>query len=387
MQRSLEQEVYLSLNLPCFPSVCGHRFNAKTLPKTNLTRAEEFVARIKDEKPEVIALQEIWDPAVADYLQIELRTIYPYQLRGIHGDIKCPPPRRVSGGLMFFSQQPILDVKTGKYNNLILGEETFGEKGFAAIKTLSKLRRNKFTTFINTHLQADGDFYLGFSIFWGGTTSFRRSQQMKIIHDATHNWAKQIPEDFEASHLHTVMMGDFNTRLDCRINGDEVNDLHWLGIEITNKQYQLRNTGQHELMSQYEPIQPENYVNLRLDQEEKKGGPFYSGTVKNDLIDLITLRKDGDKMGQLLTQIISFGDISDHLGIKGILDMSLPFKHRKGKYSYCQFIKLSGLNPSAGLWNKYKQNHTAIFQLKRVEEEKEKTILREFQSHQKKANI
>ena len=116
---------FLTFNMPCFPSVFGYRFNAHILPKTNLERARAFVEQIKKRKAyDLIAMQEIWDPAVADFLQQELAKEFPYQQRGVHGDICCPPPRRVSSGLMVFSRFPVLDEKKESFNNLILGEET-----------------------------------------------------------------------------------------------------------------------------------------------------------------------------------------------------------------------------------------------------------------------
>ncbi|MHB1948041.1 MAG: endonuclease/exonuclease/phosphatase family protein [Gammaproteobacteria bacterium] len=364
---SAEQEKmrFLSFNLPCFPSVFGHRFNSKILTKLNLERAKIFVEKIKSTHPQydVIGLQEIWDPSVANYLEKELGDIFEFRIRGTRGDICCPPPRRVSSGLMLFSRREIVDVKIGSFNNSTAGEETFGEKGYIAAKLAGE--KNQFDTVILTHLHADGDFYSNLSVLLGGTADHRRGEQMKMINEETHAWAKQSPQGMNLTSRHTILMGDINTPIDCKYDGEMVNDEKWLGLEVGQQRIQLKKFGQFELLKHYAPKNPKNYIETNEEKvtSTSKVSSFNGSLnylcnpkVPHELIDIIAQRKDGAAMGDLQTEIVSFDTdkvaVSDHFAIAGILDFSKPFRQPPSKFSSCTPKKISEYNSSAGFWNR-----------------------------------
>lgn len=339
----------LSYNLPCFPTVCCINPNSHVLPESNQIRVEQFLDKIlslKDNQYDVICLQEIWHAKIADFLQEKLKIKYPFQLRApnVHSYVPI-----VTSGLLVFSKRKILEYKFEVFNNPMLGEETLGQKGYFAFKIADPIDPKIFDTIIATHLHADGGLWMRASELWGGTSKSRRDAQMHAIHKGTDKWAKQPPCSApKMISRHTIIMGDMNTELDCKIMGDKVDGKKWLGM---NRDGRIDSKGQNLLLREYEPNIPDNYVNIfegvsqkRVDtsdllaiaQKTKFFGSYNKGknaTQQTGLqCDFVALRKDGPKLGELKTHMVMFDSdgvvVSDHVGIEAELDMSISFVQR-----------------------------------------------------------
>lgn len=396
-----DQFRFLTFNLPCFPTTFAS-CNKDHLPEDGMTRAIEFVRKIKQLKKEdqftVICLQEIWCKRVADYIQRELKEDFPHQLLGVNSENKL----FVKGGLMLLSSQPILDSKSIIFpnSNNMPGSETVGGKGGIAAKIYDG--KEGFHTVITTHLHSGDALWKKASTWFGGTTSYRRSVEMGIIHDETYTWAKQPPAKYKnLKSGHTILMGDMNTSVDCKVLDEKeslVDDHKLLGISIGTalngfEACQIKYPRQRDLLIHYQPPVPTNYLNPRLDRPFKRGkgkpvnGAFIAEAVKKDfftgtvsdghlshqypthLIDLMAIRKDGPEMGEFTTQIVSFDNerfaVSDHFAVAGCLDMTKRFIHRKGIYEDLEpVIVKDAVNPSVGFVNRLFKRHTELYEVK-----------------------
>lgn len=398
---------FLTFNLPCFPAPLAH-INKNVLPADEKTRAAAFIQKIKELKKEdqydVICLQEIWSPEIADYIQKELYEFFPHQIRGVNGDSKIC----VNGGLMLLSSRPILESKSMSFpnSNNMVGDEKLAGKGFIAAKIADG--EDGFHTVITTHLHSGDALWKGFSEWFGGTSSYRRSVEMGIIHNETDAWAKQPPKGQEnLKAKHTIFMGDLNTSVDCKVIDEEkniVDDHKLLGISVGSalngfEAGHVKYPRQRELLQKYEPPVPKNYISPRVDKppfdrgkgkavspelvHEAKKKNLFTGTVcdgklghqdPTHIIDLMAIRKDGPEMGKFTTKIVSFDEeekkvkVSDHFAVAGELDTSEPCIHRTGLYQHLEpKLVPNAVNYSVGAWNRFFKHDTELYEVKLAE--------------------
>lgn len=363
----------LTMNTGCLPTFWGKQFNdlAPNMDRANIIE-EDLSQRKEDDQYGIIAFQEVWDTAVADYLQEELKAEYPYCVRGVNGDKNYGVIKFVRGGLMIFSKYPILESHAEVYPNLMFGVESFGEKGFVGIKCA--LNDKYFVTIYTSHMQAGDAAWKSASTMIGGTASHRRGEEAGIIAKHQKDWAKIPPQGYDhLQHLETFTMGDFNMPIDCeRMMLSVSTGMSNNGFE----QHDVKYPGQYHLFKEQEPVVPENYLEVRepvarskgahkqidpqlveeAEQENKFTGTDNDGALSHQspkkIIDVMTLRKDGEKLGEFNTNIVSIGNgkvaTSDHFGVEGVYDFDQPYKKRHSDYENSKPEKFKAKDPSAG---------------------------------------
>lgn len=214
-----------SLNVCCFPPICGMHILKRKILNPNLIRAKAIAEHILKNNYDVVLLEEVWDPAVASYFQEVLGDKYKQGMRGIKGDNKfC-----VRGGLMLFSAFEVVEAYAASFPQPMCFEEFIGQKGLQFIKL--KINKTEFITVIHTHLHSDsvGCESLLSCISWlfclgGMNDRDRRDMQMTILADYIKLHAKVSPTDSNLKYAGAYLAGDFNVPLDTLAKMLSLND-------------------------------------------------------------------------------------------------------------------------------------------------------------------
>ncbi|MCA9544032.1 MAG: endonuclease/exonuclease/phosphatase family protein [Myxococcales bacterium] len=134
----------MTFNLPAFPADVGKKKNKDK-------RVKRFVKRLKalDHKPDVVALQEVWDDSDKREIRQKLKDIYPHAhldtSAGKHGLL-------LNSGLMLLSRWPLSDTRLRHYKANKGLEKKAAKKGVLGAR-ISPPGGKPFWVFA-THLQA-----------------------------------------------------------------------------------------------------------------------------------------------------------------------------------------------------------------------------------------
>lgn len=296
-------------NLACLPQIYGIQLNSLA---PNLQRAVLLAHHIMEKNYGIVALQEVWDTVVVEYLVHVLDRLYESSRSGLgHKQYLI-----LHGGVLFFSKYKIVGFWGESFPAPMFGEEWIGQKGPQMVKIQIN---NKFLTIVNVHFHSDSMFpekilqLLSFLFGLGSAgDAVRRDKQMQMLSDKMKTWAKTPPEGSRLEYAGTVLLGDLNTPL------DKLEEI--LQLEAANG---FRRTGQHDLFSQIEFNLPKNYH--PSSKGDKKTGETFAGTWKAKAGDQPSQLFDGafatkDSAFKLSTNIVWIKDkkgrdVSDHAGI------------------------------------------------------------------------
>lgn len=299
----------LTYNLACLPQVYGFQLNGLA---PNLQRAALLAHHIMEQRYGIVALQEVWDTVVVEYLVSVLDGLYEGSRSGLgHKQYLI-----LHGGVLFFSKYKIVGFWEESFPAPMFGEEWIGQKGPQMVKIQID---GKFLTIVNVHFHSDSMFpekilqLLSFLFGLGSAgDAVRRDKQMQMLSDKMKTWAKTPPEGSRLEYAGTVLLGDLNTPLGSL---EEI-----LQLETANG---FRRTGQHDLFSQIEFNLPKNYD--PRSKGDKKAEDTFAGTWKPKPGDQPSQLLDGafvtkDSAIKLSTNIVwvkdrKGRDISDHAGI------------------------------------------------------------------------
>lgn len=203
--------------------------------------------------PDILCLQEAFDPDAVGILSQHLKAVYPYQM-----GVNTPLPFGLhNSGLVILSKYPILEGEFIRFDNMMLGEETLGGKGFMALKVA--VGGDRFMSLYNTHLHAGGAIFREISVAHAGSTSARRGEEMGLIAQHMEHWGKAPPATAaQYQHLGTILCGDLNTKLNdrARMLGISQGSSRENGCRAGDIKY----TGQARLFANLSCTTPENVV-------------------------------------------------------------------------------------------------------------------------------
>lgn len=332
-----EQINFITYNLADLPLICFRQYN--TFLEPNMERAERFVEKILKRNDDIIALQEVWDIRVANYLVEKLSARYPHFIKGI-GEYNGWLVQLLKSGLMIFSKYPIVASYVHIFGNHMIGEESVSFKGFMC--ALIPISTTEFITVYNTHLHAYGAIFNRASTWWGGSSHDRRDEQMRVIAEHMRTWATRPPEGTNLRHVQTIFMGDLNVPLN---NEQSMLSISSGKSKLDFKNHQIKYLGQYHLLSLFNPALPRNFMDVRESTPAAKGLPKrvvpalkeqaakegkFTGTdnlrqtspqAPLKLYDAMLASKQGQ--GNLVTNIVSLDDekrrlsLSDHFGVEG----------------------------------------------------------------------
>lgn len=376
----------ITYNIGMFPDLVASRINGDMLDP-NPVRRKALIEHLTASDYGIIALQEVWDKGTADTVIDALKDSHPYVVRGIPDSGCCPSKKNngdncfvLRGGLLLLSRYEIVDVASGIFPNGMLGEETIGDKGFIAIKI--KLSDTEFATVYSTHLHAGGGITKSLSEWYGGTTSYRRGEQMGIISAHMESWATLPPEDApRLKHTTTFFVGDTNVTLNADVLKDgKIDNRRMLSVSTGKSNNgmhadEIKYPGQYKLFKELEAVIPGNFASVmrpplkqggprviddaKLKDAEKKGD--FTGSINdgkpspqatNKLIDVATFRKGG-KNGEFKSKIVQLLDenkkpVSDHHAVTFEMNWARPPIKRQTIFDGSKPEEFKAVDPAAG---------------------------------------
>lgn len=335
----------LTLNIACLPSKLGIQINGSFL-KSNKLRANAIADQIIEltkskDCPDFISFQEAFDGKTRKLLLKKLSPYFPYNT-GELGE-KC---FNGGSGLLLFSKYRFLESKFIPYYNTMLGEETLANKGFIAAKI--ELTSNYFITVYNTHLQAGGGIGKEKQSVLGGTTSFRRGEELGKIRDDCERWSHVPPKNFlHLRHAKTICTGDFNVPQ----NNERQRMSISTGMSDNGfRRGSIKYPGQNSFFTFFKGITPKNFIDVRVLPETKgrkkidpalmekaikrnlftgssisqtrlkenkdTGKPITPQDAEYNIIDGMYASYEGKECG-FESELISFENLTDHFGIIG----------------------------------------------------------------------
>lgn len=234
----------------------------------NIRAIKAFILSMtKNNQPDVLCLQEMFDTGAQKVMIDALKPIYPYmvyQMAPKHWPF-------MGSGLMFLSKHPIVDVDFRRFPN-VLGDESLANKGVGLIR----VRKNGFYfDIVNTHTQAEGS--LGFLRTFltqrrrgDGDLTKRRSVQLGIVAELLKSWSMRKTKD--CYPLAQMVAGDLNEPLNTP-------DKCWglsSGKSHPNAVGTLKNLGTAQLTQYIGCHFPINFMNV------KNRYPIFGAFLKNE---------------------------------------------------------------------------------------------------------
>lgn len=149
----------------------------------NVQAIKKYLSKLDGAKlPDVICLQEMFDPGAQQAIIEGLQNFFPYIRYDFGPRWTIFEMGAMNSGLMILSRHPILETSFHRFHNS-LGDESLSNKGVAIVRIN---KQGRLVDIANTHTQAGSSLGSLKKFFMSrrrgaGTTSYRRSEQLRII--------------------------------------------------------------------------------------------------------------------------------------------------------------------------------------------------------------
>jgi len=147
-----------------------------------INRIDNIILFLEKKKPDIICLQEVFDPGILFIIKTKLAQYNFYKPKNGNNIL--------NSGLLILSKTKIINSYYEKFTDSC-GEDRYSDKGFISITT--KINGNNFTI-INTHLNADAIF---------STYDTCEETRMKQMEQLLHKFNNKL-------NCNTLLCGDFN---------------------------------------------------------------------------------------------------------------------------------------------------------------------------------